>query len=124
MKKIFLVFSLFIFSSCEKNDKLDFPVFLNEITKVELERPDFKSGGKFAQIKELNKTEIIQLIQALKKAKPIGFIKFKTDFYINIKSKNIIQTDIYHLKVNGNIIKDFESDLAYKIEDLKFLKDF
>ncbi len=124
MKKIIFVFSLFIFFSCEKNDKLDFPVNLNEIIKVELERPDFKSGGKFAQIKELNKTEIMQLIQALKKAKPIGIRKFKTDFYITFTSKNLFRTDLKKLKVSGNIIKDYGSDLAYKIEDLKFLKDF
>lgn len=120
MKKIVLVFSFVLFFSCDKKEKNDFPENLNEIIEVEFVRPDLKSGGKFAQIKSLNKNEIKQLILTLKSAKPIGIRKIKTDFYIFIKSENMFKTDIYNLKVNGNIIKDNNSDLAYEIDDLKF----
>ena len=124
MKKIILILILLFFFSCEKKEYLDFPENLDEITEVELVRPDLKSGGKFTQIKELNKSEIKQLIEVIKNAKPIGIRKIKTDFYITFTSKNLFRTDLNKLKVSGNIIKDYGSDLAYKIEDLKFLKDF
>jgi hypothetical protein len=114
---ILILFTLF----AKQKSNLAYPINIDDIVEVVLERPDSKSNGKFAEIKILNTNEIVKLLQVLKKAKAVGPTKFLPDFYIYFKTKN---DGNYRIKINKNIIKGYKNDYSYKIENLPFLTDF
>ncbi len=116
------VIILFLLTNCSKpKNNLDYPKNIEDIIEVVLERPDKKSNGKFVEFKELNKKEIIELLEVLNNAKPIGSTKFKPDFYIYFETKN---DGNYRIKINKNIIKGYENDFSYKIENISWLANF
>jgi hypothetical protein len=120
--KFLIVIIVLIFSSCiRQNKNLDYPKNINEISEVVLDRPDKSTNEESAEIKYLTKEETSQLLRALKKSKPVGPSKFKPDFYIIFKTKT---NEIKKIKINGSIIKGYDSDNSYRIEKIKFLTDF
>jgi len=109
-----------LFISCSRRENLDYPTEINQIKEVVLERTDQKSHGKFAEVKKLNSKEIIELLEVLKNAKPLGLKKFKIDYYIVFSTKNGTR----RIMVSNNQIKGYENDYTYQIEKIKLLGDF
>lgn len=101
--------------------QIDYPKDIHEIKSVKLVRPDEKSNGKFAEIKKLKESEIVELLAAIKNSKKAGIIKFKPNFYIVFVTKN---NETKRIKVNGNIIKGYTNDIGYTISKLAFMADF
>ncbi|AMM50202.1 hypothetical protein TH61_02085 [Rufibacter sp. DG15C] len=118
--KLFFIAVLSILSACSSdNDKLDYPKRIEDVVEVELLRPDEKTNGEIAEIKQLSESVIIELLNALEKVKPIGPVKFIPDFFIIFSTK----TDgTKKLKVNGRTVKGFKNDFGYEIPELHFLK--
>ena len=112
----FLLVLMLSVSACfGQRENLDYPQDITKIKEVELLRPDVKSDGKFAMVRDLNHDEIVHLLLILKQAKPIGPNKFVPDYYITfITTQNKNQ----RIKVRGNMVKGYESDYAYRVEGL------
>ena len=115
-----LILLTLLFISCSQRENLDYPTEINKIKEVVLERPDRKSHGKFAEVKKLNSKEIVELLEVLKNAKPLGLKKFKIDYYIVFSTENGTR----RIMVTNNQIKGYENDYTYQIEKIKFLSDF
>ena len=121
MKLVLFALLSFLASCSSVTDNLDYPKRIEDVLEVELLRPDEKTNGEVAEIKKLSKGESIELFNALKKAKPVGPVKYKPDFFIFFKRK----TDgTQKLKVNGSKIKGYKNDFAYEIQKLDFLNSF
>ncbi|AKQ46251.1 hypothetical protein TH63_12490 [Rufibacter radiotolerans] len=120
--KLFLIVVLSILTACSSdNDKLDYPKRIEDVVKAELFRPDEKTNGGVVEIKKLSESEIVELLNALRKGKPVGPVKFKPDFFIILSTK----TDgTKKLKVNGRTVKGFQNDFGYEIPELDFLNNF
>ncbi len=124
MKLIPVYISIIVFLSCShKRNNLDYPEDISEIKSVELSRPDSETQGKFEEIKELKPSEIEELLDALKTAKPLGPVKFLPRFYMTFTLNN---NSNKRLKVTsgGKTVKGYENDYGYEIKDLNFLKNF
>jgi hypothetical protein len=122
MRMYYVIFLLLILNSCSgQRENLKYPSDQNEIANVCLEQPDEKTQGRFALIQKLTGDEITQLIEALNNAKVAGPVKFKPEYYIIFETK---AGKTLRLRAHKNLIKGYDSDLTYKIEELDFLKHF
>ena len=111
-----------IITSCNRSKvDIDFPRDINEIESINLLKPDNSSNGKFAGVKYLNQNEIQKLVKVLKDAKFKGPYKFIPKYYIEILTKN---DGVKRIRVNGNIVKGYKSDIGYEISNLEFLNEF
>jgi hypothetical protein len=61
------------------------------------------------------------LLAVLQKAKPVGQVEFKPDFFISFETH---VNGKKSLKVKGHTIKGYENDLSYQIAEVDLLKDF
>ena len=100
---------------------MDYPESIEEIEEVTISRPDKDSNGKFAEEKKLNEKEIRELLEAIRKSKPIGPTKFYSDYFIFFKTN---EGENKRIRVNGNTIKGYKNDLSYEFNPPTFLNEF
>lgn len=110
----------FFLISCLNNDNINYPSEINDIKEVVLERVDKNFKGKFSEIKQLNDNEIELLLVTLNKSKEIDSKSFIEDFQIIFSTK----LGTKRIMVDGNKIKDFNSDKVFQINEVSFLTKF
>ena len=121
--KLFISLCLLLtIHSCSELDDSDYPRDISDIRSINFSRPDTLHGVT-AQIKDLTKVEIKELVNALQNAKAIGPVKFKPDYYIEFTNNEGVTT---RLKVNetSTIIKGYRDDNGFEIQPLNFMKEF
>jgi hypothetical protein len=121
MRLIIIMFILLISSCGRQRENLDYPKDINEISEVTLNRHNKESNGESAEIKKLSKEEVNQLLHALENSKAVGLTKFIPDYYIIFTTKT---NGTKKFRINGNIIKGYDNDISYKIENIGFLINF
>jgi hypothetical protein len=122
MRVYLIILTSLLFNFCSTDrPNLDYPPDRTEIKNVYLDQPDKETRDKFAIIQNLTEEQIILLLRTLNAAREIGPVKFMPEYFIIFETKS---GETLKLKVNGNKIKGYDSDLTYEIAELEFLEKF
>jgi hypothetical protein len=78
---------LWLLTGCNTSRaNFDYPTDIKDIKSVTLERPIESTRGEVLKIKRLDRNQIKTLLAVLQKAKPVGQVEFKPDFFISFET--------------------------------------